>query len=323
LALGACGVKQEAVVGTPRTKPFTVVLDRPTNATDAPLIAAMADGAFRAGGLAVSLQPPPTPSAPLRMLTEGRVDVAITSEPELLLARDHGNALVSIAAMVQQPLAALIALPRGGVASVAGLAGKRVGTGGTDGQAALLGAMLVHAGIGIGSVRQVPVGFGYVPAMLRGTVQATFGGFWSYDATALMLVHRHPQVIRVSQGGVPAYNELVLVVPQREAARDGEDLRAFLHALTRGQQEVKANPVAAAALLVKANPGLDPRLELQSLERTLPLSYPTAANAPYGYQEPSAWEAFARWMYGQRLLHTSPATLAPPFTNEFLPGQGP
>jgi putative hydroxymethylpyrimidine transport system substrate-binding protein len=322
LALSACGVKQEAVVGVPPSHPFTVVLDRPPNATQAALYTALAEGAFRAGGLAVSLQTPPSPSAPLRLLAEGKADMAISQAPELLLARDRGTALVAIAALVQQPLASVIALPRGGVASIEELAGKRVGTAGTESQRDLLGAMLAHAGVPANSVKPVTVGFGYVPAMLKGVVQATFGGFSTYDALSLTLMHRHPFVAAPSEEGVPSYDELVLVVRARQAGREGEDLRAFLQALTRGEQAVQADPAAAAATLVKANPGLEPKLQLESIKRTLPLCSP-AAGKPYGYQEPDQWEAFAHWMYTQRMLRTSPATLAPPFTNEFLPGQGP
>jgi putative hydroxymethylpyrimidine transport system substrate-binding protein len=322
VALSACGVKQEAVVANPPARPFTVALDRSPNATDAALVAALSDGAFRGAGLSVQLRPPAAPGEPLRLLSEGKVDAAILSEPELLLARDHGTALVSIAALVQAPLQSVIALPRGRVASVADLAGKRVGTDGGESSEGLLRAMLAHAGLRTGSVRRVAVGFNYAPALLNGRAEATFGGFWNYDALALALMGRHPTVIRANQAGMPSYDELVLAVRAPQAEHGGEDLRAFLQALTRGQAEVKANPRAAVTTLVKAVPGLSPKLELASLERTLPVSYPTGAGQPYGYQEPAAWASFARWMYAERMLHTAPATLAPPLTNEFLPGQG-
>jgi len=323
LALSACGVKQEAVVAHPQARPFAVMLDRPANGTQAALYAALADGAFAAGGLAVSLATPPTPSAPLAQLAAGTADMAISSEPELLIARDHGLALVSIAALVQQPLSSVIALPSRGVGSLAELAGRRVGTAGTQAQAEELSTVLVHAGVPATSVQEAHVGFNYVPALLRGSVPATLGGFWSYDALALAAAHRKPLVVPVNQAGVPSYDELLLVVRTHEAERDGEALRAFLHALTRGQEEVKASPATASAQLVKANPGLPAKLQRESIERTLTVSYPADASDPFGFQEPATWEAFAHWMFKNGMLHRDPVTLAPPFTNEFLPGQGP
>ena len=158
--------------------------------------------------------------------------------------------------------------------------------------------------------------------MLSGKVAATLGGFWNYEAIQLRLLHKHPLVIPVDRAGVPTYDELVLVVREDEARTRGQDLRAFLQALTRGEREVRADPAAAAALVVKANPSLDPKLQLESIEQTLPGDVPAEAGKPYGWQNPPAWAAFGSWMFAHRLLQHDPNAGLPPFTNEFLPGQG-
>jgi putative hydroxymethylpyrimidine transport system substrate-binding protein len=169
----------------------------------------------------------------------------------------------------------------------------------------------------------VNVGFNLVPAMLSGKVAATLGGYWNYEAIQLTLMHKHPVTIPINQAGVPPYDELVLVVREDEAHTDGVDLRAFLQALTRGEREVRANPAAAAALLVKANPSLEAKLQLDSIEQTLPAAKPADPNDPFGWQEPSAWATFGDWMYSHGLLEHNPNSSGlPPFTNEFLPGQG-
>ena len=132
---------------------------------------------------------------------------------------------------------------------------------------------------------------------------------------------RRPVTIPVDRAGVPIYDELVLVVREQDARKRGQDLRAFLQALTQGQREVRAQPAAAAALLVKANPSLSKQLQVASIKATLPATLPADRSKPYGWQDPAAWAAFARWMFAQRLLAHPPSGL-PPFTNEFLPGQG-
>src|SRR5262249_33015017 len=124
------------------------------------------------------------------------------------------------------------------------------------------------------------------------------------------------------KAGVPTYDELVLVVREDEARRRGQDLRAFLQALTRGERRVRAHPQGAAALVVKANPSLEPKLQLESIRSTLPAALPAKANAPFGWQEPSAWARLGRWMYAEGLLQRDPSAGLPPLTNEFLPGQG-
>jgi putative hydroxymethylpyrimidine transport system substrate-binding protein len=321
LTLSACGSKQD-VTSPPAVKPFTVMLDFFPNADHAALYSAIASGNFRAGGLDVRPQTPAEPADPLKLLAAGRVDMAISYEPELLLARDQGLKLVAIGALVQRPLTSIIALGDQHVRKVSDLAGKRVGTAGIPYQAAELRTALQTAGVNPSTVREVNVGFNLVPAMLSGKVAATLGGFWNYEAIQLRLLHHHPIVIPVDQAGVPRYDELVLVVRQDEARERGQDLRVFMRALTRGAREVRANPQGAAALVVKANPSLDPRLQLESIRQTLPAAVPASTNKPYGWQEPSAWASFGTWMLAHGLLRHNPNGGLPPFTNEFLPGQG-
>ncbi len=321
VVLSACGTKQDTITA-PGTKPFTVMLDWFPNADHAPLYSAIDAGYFSAAGLEVKPVIPSESAEPLKLLAAGKVDMAISYEPELLLARDEGLKLVSIGALVQRPLTSIIALPSSHVKSIADLAGKTVGTAGIPYQAAELKAALQSAGVNPASVREVNVGFNLVPAMLSGKVSATLGGYWNYEAIQLQLLHKHPLTIPIDQTGVPTYNELVLVVREEQARKDGQDLRAFLQALTHGERAVRGDPAAAASLLVKANPSLEPRLQLASIQQTLPAALP-AGSHPYGYQDPSAWRAFGNWMFDHGLLRHSPdGTALPPFTNEFLPGEG-
>jgi putative hydroxymethylpyrimidine transport system substrate-binding protein len=321
LALAACGTKKDAT-SLPGVKRFTVMLDFFPNADHAALYTAIARGDFRAVGLDVQPQAPAEPAEPLKLLAAGRVDMAISYEPELLLARDQGLKLVSVGALVQRPLTSFIALPGKHVKKVADLAGRRVGTAGIAYQKAELQTALQSAGVTPGMVREVNVGFNLIPAMLSGRVDATLGGFWNYEAIQLELQHRRPVVIPVDRAGVPSYDELVLVVREDEARTRGQDLRAFLQALTRGERSVKANPAAAAALLVKANPSLESRLQLESIRRTLPAAQPADSTKPFGYQDAAAWASFGAWMFSHHLLAHGANSGLPPFTNEFLPGQG-
>jgi putative hydroxymethylpyrimidine transport system substrate-binding protein len=321
IALAGCGNKKDAL-SAPATKSFSVMLDFFPNADHAALYSAIAHGAFRTVGLDVKPQAPADPSEPLKLLAAGKVDMAISYEPELMLARDQGLKLVSVGALVQRPLTSIIALPGHHVRGVADLAGKRVGTAGIAYQAAELRTALTAARVRPASVREVNVGFNLVPAMVSGQVAATLGGFWNYEGIQLRLAHKHPLVIPVDSAGVPRYDELVLVVRQDEARKRGQDLRAFLQALTRGEREVRADPRAAAAEVVKANPALDGRLQLESIKQTLGAALPADRSKPFGWQAPTEWAAFARWMFANKLLHNDPSTGLPPYTNEFLPGQG-
>jgi putative hydroxymethylpyrimidine transport system substrate-binding protein len=299
------------------------MLDWFPNADHAPLYSAIANGDFRTVGLDVRPVTPSESAEPLKLLAAGKVDMAISYEPQLLLAREEGLKLVSIGALVQRPLTSIIALPGHHVSSVADLKGKRVGTAGIGYQAAELRTALQAAGVAPRSVQEADVGFNLVPAMLSGKVAATLGGFWNYEALQLQQMHKRPLVIPVDRAGVPSYDELVLVVREDEAGRRGQDLRAFLQALRKGALRVRANPHAAARLIVRANPSAQPKLQAASIERTLAAMFPSDRSKPYGWQDPAAWASFGRWMLSHGLLRRDPDRAAlPPFTNEFLPGQG-
>jgi putative hydroxymethylpyrimidine transport system substrate-binding protein len=320
LALSACGSKTETT-SAGRLAHVTLELDFFPNADHAALYTAIANGYFRQAGIDVSPQTPADPSEPLKLLAAGRADIAISYEPELLLARDAGEKLVAIGALVQRPLTSIIAPASAHVRNLSDLSGKQVGTAGIPYQSAMLGTVLQSAGVGAASVKEIDVGFNLVPAMLSGHVAATLGGYWNYEGIQLQQMNRNPTVIPVDRAGVPTYDELVLVVRAQTARTRGPLLRAFMQALARGDEAVKADPRAAVKDLLAANPALSGRLQLASVTQTLPATLPPSARLPYGWQDPAAWQRFGQWMAAHKLIHSAAAESFS-LTNEFLPGQG-
>jgi putative hydroxymethylpyrimidine transport system substrate-binding protein len=324
VALAGCGEKAEPTgEGTVRQEPFTVMLDYFPNADHAGLFAAQAAGLYEKAGLDVKLQVPPDPSAPLKLLAGGRADIAISYEPELLLARDTGaENLIAVGALVQTPLTSLISLPKAGIDSPADLAGKRVGTAGIPYQSAYLKSILAEAGVDPGSVKETNVGFNLTPAMLSGRVDATLGSFWNYEGTDLQRRNRRPVILRMEKLGVPTYNELIFVA-RREAldAAGASRLRRFLSATAAGHRLLRRDPSAGIDALLKADDGLDRGLQEAVVQATLPVFFPADAEKPWGWQEPVDWANYERWMRANGLLKRPPSE-APPLTNEFLPGEG-
>ncbi len=127
---------------------------------------------------------------------------------------------------------------------------------------------------------------------------------------------------RAGSGGIPATEDVVLVVRVRQAEDEGENLRAFMQALTDAFAEVRTDPAQAAALVVAATHTRHPRAQGQAITRALSALPAPTSGAPYGYQTATSWEAFARWMYVAGLLHTDPTSLSQPYTDEYLAGQG-
>lgn len=320
----ACGEFRDRVAPPATQHPFSVVVASAVpDADDAPLYAAEAGGYLRAAGIRLHLRHPSRPGAGLKLLEEGKVDMAISSEPEVLLARDRGKKVVSVAALVQRPLPALISLPGQKIKSVKDLRGKQVGTDGSRLQAIELRTILQHAGVPPGSVRETDVGWGGDGALISGKVDAILSGAWNYEGIQLRLDHHDPRILPVNQAGLPRYEDLVLVVREQTARYQGERLRAFMQALSQGEREVRRSPPAAARLVRAHNGSLDQALQLRSIEATLPAALPAGKGKPYGFQKPGDWASFGSWMYKRGLLREDPDRKGlPPFSNEFLPGQG-
>ena len=323
LALAACGEKKEAVSpAAARAQSLNLMLDWFPNADHVGLYQALADGEFTRAGLDVHVQVPSDPALPLKLLAAGKVDAAISYEPELLLARNQGLPLVSIAAIVQKPLTSIVSLGSKRIRAPANLRGKRIADAGIPYQHAYLTTILARVGVPAGSVKEINVGSNLVPALLSGRVDAALGAYWNYEAIQLAQLKKRPNVIRMDQVGVPTYDELVVVVRKSTLSTKSDELRRFVQALARGYQSVRSDPQQAVQNLVRLNSGLDPKFQLASVRATLPVFFPSSAGQPWGWQDPTQWNAYGEWMLTHHLI-SNPAAVTDASTNELLAGQGP
>jgi putative hydroxymethylpyrimidine transport system substrate-binding protein len=319
LALTACGEKED-VLEPSGSQGLELMLDYFPNADHAGIYAAQAAGHFKQAGLDVTIRQPPDPAAPIKQVAAGRVDLAISYEPEVLRARDQGLNVVSVAALVQKPLTSIISLPEGKVRKPADLKGKTVGTAGIDYQSAYLQTILAEARVPKGSVKERNVGFAFSPALITGKIDAALGAFWNYEGTELRLRGKRPRIIRMEEAGVPTYNELVLVANEDALERDAAKIRAFIGAVSRGTRDLQADPDDAIDGLLEANPDLDPELQRAVVKVTLPLFLPPG-DKPFGWHSPAEWDAFSAWMEDNRLLD-NPADPRAAYDNALLPGSG-
>ncbi len=322
LGLAACGEKHNQI-GASGSQSATLMLDWFPNADHVGIYRALAEGDFKRAGLNVHVQVPSDPSAPLRLLAAGRIDFAVSYEPEVMLARNQGEPLVSVAALVQEPLTSIISIGRHPITRPTQLRSKRVGDAGIPYQHAYLTTILKRAHVGLNKVQEINVGSNLVPALLSGRVNAILGGYWNYEAVQLAQLHKHPHVIHMNQVGVPNYDELVLVVRESTLVNHIDFVRRFVQALARGYESVRSDPSAGIRSLLAANPSLDGRLQSASVRATLPAFFPSGADKgkPWGWQDPSRWAAYGRWMRANHLI-SKPEAVDGASTNEVLAGQG-
>src|SRR5918996_4798893 len=138
VALAACG---DADGG----EEATLALDFQPNAAHAGIYAALGGDLDAERELNLRVRVPSASTDSLKLLAAGRADVSVVDIHDLGLARQEGSDLVGIGALVQRPLAAVIAR-RGEVRRPRDLEGRRVGVTGLPSDDAVLRAVVEDDG---------------------------------------------------------------------------------------------------------------------------------------------------------------------------------
>jgi len=316
VAVSACGTKSENV--TPVREEFSVALDWYANPDHAGFFVAQDRGYFEDAGLDVSLDSPTDPSLPIKLVAAGKADLAISYEPEVLLARQQGLDVVSVATVVGVPLTSMIWLKESKIRNVAGLKGKTISTAGIPYQDAYLRTILERAGLSESDVKKVGVGQGLLPSIVSGRAQATLGPLWNIEGVDLKLSGQNPVINPVDQLGVPTYSELVLVANGSRVAEDPESIELFLKALERGTREAVAMPNMATETVIAANKALDRKTTAAQMRVTLPLLAQNNGEKPFGYMDTTRWQKFIDWAVEKDVL-TAPQRAVDVLSNALLP----
>ena len=134
----------------------------------------------------------------------------------------------------------------------------------------MLDAVLRAGGLDPDAVHRVTIGFGAVPALVAGGIDAATA-FWNAEGVTLERQGVPIRVFRVDDYGAPSYPELVL--GHERAGRSGNGpgwLRRWLMATRQGYVVARDHPGTALGALAAANPSLDQRggreAELRALD---------------------------------------------------------
>ncbi len=314
VALTACGEKSESATGEPERTPFSLTLDFYPNPDHAGIYMAQKLGYFEDAGLQLTIQTPSDPSAPIRQVAAGGSDLAISYEPEVLLAHEKGLDVIAIGALVNRPLTSMIWLKKSGIGGVGDLRGKTIATAGIPYQDAYLKTILARVNLSPSDVKTVNVGFGLLPAIVGGSADAMLGGFRNVEGVDLRVRGKDPVVTPVDRLGVPTYDELVLVANRSRLEAEPEPYRLFLAALARGTAAAVKSPEASVDALLAANGDLDPKLTRAEVRATLPLL------GAGSRMSPGEWSRFIAWMSANELISARP-TPSQVLSNDYLPGE--
>jgi putative hydroxymethylpyrimidine transport system substrate-binding protein len=281
----------------------TLVLDFEPNAVHAGLYAAKAEGYFKDAGIDLTIREPSGSADSAKLLEAGRADFAIMDINDFGLARERGLDLVAIAAIVQRPLASVIAGDGDEIRTPADLAGKTVGVTGVPSDDAVLDTILRSGGVDPSDVHRVNIGFNAVAALAAGNVDAATA-FWNAEGVQLQQMGVPIREFRVDEFGAPRYPELVIVA---KAGSEGAQLRhPVIAALARGYRIVGRDPGRALDDLIGEVPDLERSAQSAQLDaltgaRAFSLHH-LAEGGPTPLLRPASIHEWTGWAEGVGLL---------------------
>ncbi|WP_251550832.1 ABC transporter substrate-binding protein [Neobacillus muris] len=305
LLLSACsGKAAEKKEGSSRKEEkVSIMLDWYPNAVHSFLYTAEEKGYFKDQGLDVNIQMPADTNDPLRLAAAGKIDLAISYQPEVLVARSEEIPVQSIAALVRHPLNQVMVSKESSIQSPKDLAGKTVGYPSIPLDEAIIGTMVESDGGDKQKVKMVDVGWDLIPALAANKTDALIGGYINHEKLLLEKEGYPIRTLNPSDYGVPDYYELVLVASEKRVKEKPEVFKKLMKALTKGQQYVSEHPEEGLEILMnheeKSSP-LEKDIETKSLEILLPLM--DAKDKSFGWQDPETWENVAKWLKNKHVI---------------------
>ena len=301
LAACGCGGSGHAATGSGPV-PLSIELDWYPNPDHVGLFTGIDRGVFARDRLKVTPLTPGSDTDAATLVASGRVDLAISYEPELFYSQQAGLPIVGVAAMVPTALNSIIVRGGLGVTTPAQLRGMTIGEDGTSSTAAFVQTVLAHAGVGPNGFHAVNVGFNLLPALLAHRVDAVAGVFQNVEGIELEARGLHPVTFPVDRYGVPSYDELVVMASSRRLRTDPVYRAAvarFVRGLSVATAWARRHPAAAIAIMRRhAGPGY--RTDLPQMVRA------TLRLLRTSRLDPAAWNRFGEWMYAHHLVKHRP-----------------
>lgn len=284
------------VAGAPavRAQEVSLMLDWFPNVDHLPVYVAVQKGYFAEEGIAVDILSPSDTSDALKLAVAGKVDLAVSYEPQTIIAASEGLPVRVVGRLVAHPLTTLLYLKERGYTTPSALSGKAIGYTVPGLMDVLLEAFAKLNGIA--DYTPVNVGFNIVPALTSGRVAAVMGPFKTYETVTMAAKGIEAAYFDLEKWGIPDYDELIFICGARTLARKPDLLAGFVRAVARGLEDARNAPEEALQAYFRAVPDVDQAIERAAFERTRPYFARTQVI------DQERWQAFADFALAHGLI---------------------
>ncbi|HBT89513.1 ABC transporter substrate-binding protein [Desulfobacter sp.] len=263
---------------------LVLMLDWFPNVDHTPIYVAQQSGYFTEQGIEVEILAPSETSDALKLAAAGQVDLAVSYEPQTIMAADAGLMVKTVSPLVVKPLATLMFLDKS-IKSPADLSGKKIGYTVPGSEDLLLkGFADIN---GITDYTPVNVGFTILPALVSKQVAAVMGPYKTYETVTFAQQGADARFFELEKYGIPEYEELIFTAGSAILEKKEKAIRGFVLAIHKALADIQNDPDKALAIYLDALPEVDKETETKAFALTAP-----NFAAPGQTSDPGKWQAF-------------------------------
>jgi putative hydroxymethylpyrimidine transport system substrate-binding protein len=273
---------------------FTLILDWFPNVDHLPIYVARHQGFFSQKGLEIKIISPSETADALKLAAAGKVDIAVSYEPQTIIAAARGLEILAFGRLIEHPLTTLLFMKDKGINVPKDLEGKKIGY-------TVPGLMdvLLEAFAKINKIERytaVNVGFAIVQSLTAGKVDAVMGPFKTYETVEMAHRGYGVEYFELEKWGIPDYDELIFVTSKKTMRRNQAALATFSQIIDRAIAYVRANPQKALEYYFQQVPEADRTTESDAFKLTLPYY------ASHQQLDRERWQRFADFAFKYRLI---------------------
>jgi putative hydroxymethylpyrimidine transport system substrate-binding protein len=244
------------------------MLDWFPNVDHLPIYVARHQGFFANAGLEIEIISPSETSDALKLAASGKVDLAVSYEPQTIIAAARGLDVMVIGRLIEHPLTTLLFLKGRGINVPKDLAGKKIGY-------TVPGLMdvLLEAFAKVNAIEQyeaINVGFAIVQSLAAGKVDAVMGPFKTYETVTMAQKGYDVGYFELEKWGIPDYDELIFVTRKQSLDKNLAAIKGFRRVIGQSIEYVRKNPETALSNYLKEVPEADSKIETGAFKLTLP-----------------------------------------------------
>ena len=246
---------------------LTIGLDWFINPDHAPLIIAKKRNFFKDLNLDVEMIEPADPNDPPKLVAAGKLDLAISYQPQLHIQVDQGLPVVRVGTLVSVPLNSLVVLKDGPIKTISDLKGKKVGFSVGGFEEALLSGMLQKYNLKMSDVDLVNINFSLSPSLIAKKVDAVIGAFRNFELNQMDIVNHPGRAFYPEEHGVPTYEELIYIANQKN--KNNPLFDKFFSAIQKATLTIINDPVSTWKDFSSYRKGLDDELNKRAYKDTV------------------------------------------------------